>query len=116
MPIDVHAHYVPKRILDVLEAGGSRYGVEVVREEPSCKQCLRFETGMQIRPFFPRSRICRLDAPALCLLLRRYGHAAQLVFGARLEPFGAHCWVQLDDVAVDDADVRVRTYSPLLVV
>ena len=54
MPIDVHAHYVPKRILDVLEAGGSRYGVEVVREEPSCKQCLRFETGMQIRPFFPR--------------------------------------------------------------
>jgi aminocarboxymuconate-semialdehyde decarboxylase len=54
MPIDVHAHYVPKEILDVLTAGGSRYGVEVVTVQPSCAQCLKFESGLQVRPFFPR--------------------------------------------------------------
>ncbi len=54
MPIDVHAHYVPKAVLETLGRGGSRYGVKVVQDEPSCRQCLRFEHGLQVRPFFPR--------------------------------------------------------------
>lgn len=54
MAIDVHAHYVPKAVLEKLEAGGGRYGVKVVQDEPSCRQCLRFDHGLQVRPFFPR--------------------------------------------------------------
>lgn len=54
MAIDVHAHYVPKGILEKLEAGGARYGVKVVRDEPTCRPCLRFDHGLQVRPFFPR--------------------------------------------------------------
>ena len=54
MPIDVHAHYVPIKVLDVLQREGARYGVNVVEHEPTCQKCLRFEYGLQIRPFFPK--------------------------------------------------------------
>jgi aminocarboxymuconate-semialdehyde decarboxylase len=54
MPIDVHAHYVPLKVLDVLEREGARFGVNVVEHQPTCQKCLRFEYGLQIRPFFPK--------------------------------------------------------------
>ena len=51
MPVDVHAHFVPRDILDTLSARGVDYGVDLVETEPGC-QCCRFESGIQIRPFF----------------------------------------------------------------
>jgi aminocarboxymuconate-semialdehyde decarboxylase len=54
MPIDVHAHYVPPRLLEVLERQGARCGVSVVEHPPACQKCLRFENGLQVRPFFPK--------------------------------------------------------------
>jgi aminocarboxymuconate-semialdehyde decarboxylase len=54
MPIDVHAHYVPPRLVQALEQGGSDYGVNVLTLQPSCQKCLQFEYGLKIRPFFPR--------------------------------------------------------------
>jgi aminocarboxymuconate-semialdehyde decarboxylase len=53
MAIDVHAHYVPPRILEVLQQEGSRYGIAIEGHEPSC-QCLHFDYGLKCRPFFPR--------------------------------------------------------------
>jgi aminocarboxymuconate-semialdehyde decarboxylase len=66
MPIDVHAHYVPTRILDVLRDKGRDYGISVVDGAAACP-CLKFGHGLQARPFFPRllededRRIARLD-------------------------------------------------------
>jgi len=54
MPIDVHAHYVPLKILDVLEHEAARYGVGVAEHPPTCQKCLRFDHGLQIRPFFAK--------------------------------------------------------------
>jgi aminocarboxymuconate-semialdehyde decarboxylase len=54
MPIDCHAHYVPGKILELLAGESARYGVKVVEHEPSCRKCLRFEYGVQIRPFFAK--------------------------------------------------------------
>ena len=54
MPIDVHAHYVPLKLLERLEREGGRYGVSVVEHEPTCQKCLRFEYGLQVRPFFAK--------------------------------------------------------------
>ena len=69
-----------------------------------------------IRPFVRQARICRLDAPALCILFRRYGHDARLVFGVRLRPFAAHCWAQLDDAAIIEAPEDLRQYTPILAI
>jgi aminocarboxymuconate-semialdehyde decarboxylase len=54
MPVDVHAHYVPPKLIEVLEREGARYGVKVAEHEPTCQKCLRFEYGLQIRPFFAK--------------------------------------------------------------
>jgi len=54
MPIDVHAHYLPAKLLDIAEREGARYGVGVTVHEPTCQKCLRFEYGLQVRPFFPK--------------------------------------------------------------
>lgn len=51
MPVDVHAHLVPPAVLDALSAKGIDYGVDLVETEPGC-HCCRFESGMQVRPFF----------------------------------------------------------------
>jgi aminocarboxymuconate-semialdehyde decarboxylase len=52
MPIDVHAHYVPLRIMELLRSRGAEYGVAVTTQGPACAECLRFEYGLVVRPFF----------------------------------------------------------------
>ena len=54
MSIDVHAHYVPPGVIESLERDAGRYGINVVMHEPTCQKCLRFDYGLQVRPFFPR--------------------------------------------------------------
>jgi aminocarboxymuconate-semialdehyde decarboxylase len=52
MPIDVHAHYVPNRLIDTLEAHARDYGVSLIKTPPQC--ALHFDYGLKIRPFFPK--------------------------------------------------------------
>lgn len=68
------------------------------------------------RPWFPIKPICRLDAPALCLHLRRNGHPAQLIFGVTLERFAAHCWVQCEDRVMREPQETIAGYATILVV
>lgn len=49
--IDVHAHMVPPDVVDTLAARGRDFGIDLIETEPGC-HCCRFESGMQIRPFF----------------------------------------------------------------
>ena len=49
--IDVHAHLVPASAIDTLADRGRDFGIQLIETEPGC-HCCRFESGMQIRPFF----------------------------------------------------------------
>jgi aminocarboxymuconate-semialdehyde decarboxylase len=49
--IDVHAHLVPQEVVDILASRGRDFGIALVETEPGC-HCCRFESGMQVRPFF----------------------------------------------------------------
>ena len=66
MPIDVHAHYVPNRILEVLRDKGKDYGISVIDQTAGCP-CLNFNHGLKVRPFFARlledesARIAAMD-------------------------------------------------------
>ena len=53
MPVDVHAHYVPTQILEVLRDKGGDYGASVLDGAAACP-CLKFDHGLQARPFFAR--------------------------------------------------------------
>ena len=68
------------------------------------------------RPWFPVPPICRLDAAALCMFLWRNNQEADLVFGVRLQPFLAHCWVQHKETVLNEPFDKVRPYSHIMVV
>jgi aminocarboxymuconate-semialdehyde decarboxylase len=54
MPIDVHAHYVPPRLVETLETRAGEFGLSVVKHPPTCSCALHFDYGLKVRPFFPK--------------------------------------------------------------
>src|ERR1700680_870775 len=52
MPIDVHAHYVPHRVIATLEERAKDFGISLVKTPPQC--ALHFDYGLKVRPFFPK--------------------------------------------------------------
>lgn len=67
MVIDVHAHYIPPKIIEQLLIEGPNIGIDVKETEPQC-QCLHFHYGLKCRPFFKRlleSPLERLDSMQL---------------------------------------------------
>ena len=68
------------------------------------------------RALVPVARSCLLDSLALLDWLGDQAGPATLVFGARLDPFGAHCWLQTDRTLLTDAADTVRTFVPVLAV
>jgi hypothetical protein len=80
MPIDAHARYVPRPMLDVLERSGKRSGVEVIAPA-GCPSGVRFEHGSRER-FFEAP----LQAPGARIeRMHRIGLASEVaVDGCRL--------------------------------
>jgi hypothetical protein len=64
----------------------------------------------------PIPSVCLSDSIALLDLLARRGLAADLVFGVKLNPFAAHCWVQAGDVVLNETVECVRRHTEILVV
>jgi aminocarboxymuconate-semialdehyde decarboxylase len=97
MAIDAHAHYVPRRILDILEDRAGEFGLSLVKQ-PGCECAIHFDYGLKVRPFFPKlveEMGARLDA------MGRQGVDRQILslwadifgYGLPLEP--AARWHQL---------------------
>lgn len=59
---------------------------------------------------------CLVRALALFSVCRKQGIYPKLVFGVRLHPFGAHCWVQLGTRILVGNFEQTRLYTPILVV
>lgn len=70
----------------------------------------RFITARRLVPYAPN---CLTDSLALAGWLGRSG--ALLVFGVKLEPFSAHCWVQLGDLLLNDRVDTVAQFQPVRV-
>lgn len=65
------------------------------------------------RRFVPIQRNCLTDSIALLLWLERRGEGASFVFGVKLNPFGAHCWVQSDQLLLNDHLEHVERFTPV---
>lgn len=72
----------------------------------------RFLAARRLVPVPPN---CLSDSLALCLFLRRRGMACDLVIGAKLHPFGAHCWLQDGTSILNDTLGAARDFQPVLV-
>lgn len=67
------------------------------------------------RRWVPVKGNCLLDSLALITWLGDAGRKMELVFGAKLNPFGAHCWLQLDDLVLNDRLESVAAFTPVRV-
>lgn len=89
---------------------------------PVCAVGQRAETVRLARLFqrvaiwLPISRKCLVRSFVLLRFLQRSGLNARWVIGVRTWPFSAHCWLQIDDTALDDAWERLVVYEPILAV
>ena len=73
-----------------------------------------FSVFQTLRPYYPRPYLCLFDSLALVHFLARYGVYPQWVYAVKLDPFEAHCWVQADDVVVNDTLENVRDFTPIM--
>ena len=73
----------------------------------------RFQT---VRRWLPQMPNCLTDSLALLLFLKGHGASAELVFGAKLDPFAAHCWIQADDVLLNDRIDRIEGFATVGVI
>lgn len=73
-----------------------------------------FRVFQALRLYYPRSYLCLFDSLAFLYFLARYDVFPQWVYGVRVEPFSAHCWVQIADRVVNDIIDNVRGYTPIM--
>lgn len=96
MHIDMHAHYVPPRILMALEQDTSPYGVRL-EDAAAGGRCVHFDDGLVIRPFFPRI----LDLEERWREMARQGVDRQILsvwadlFGYQMPPEAGARWHRL---------------------
>ncbi|MGL3821886.1 lasso peptide biosynthesis B2 protein [Sphingopyxis sp. R3-92] len=64
----------------------------------------------------PVPQRCLIDALALDHILLSRGLRSTLVFGVRLAPFRAHCWLQNSSFVLTGTAAEARSYTPILVV
>lgn len=101
-----------------------------IRHQPIPELLARLESGSEVRTagmagpsaaarfaaarrFVPVPRNCLLDSVGLLLWLERGGERATLLFGVKLNPFGAHCWVQSGSLLLNDHVEHVERFTPV---
>jgi hypothetical protein len=73
-----------------------------------------FEVFTTLRPYYPRPYLCIFDSLALIHFMAQFDVFPCWVYGVKLEPFGAHCWVQVGNLVVNDMVDHVRQYTPIM--
>jgi hypothetical protein len=102
--IDIVAHW-RQRTPDIARSG------RATREMR--RQVIAFQF---LRPWFPREFRCLFDSLALLEMLAACHLRPSWVFGVRAEPFEAHCWLQQDDIVLNDFIDYVSGFTPILIV
>jgi hypothetical protein len=69
-----------------------------------------------LRPFFPRKYLCLFDSLALLEFFSRFALYPTWVFAVIPEPFEAHCWLQQEDVVLNDSVEEVTKFTPIMAI
>lgn len=100
-----------KRVRSRTEAGKFRH---IVFDLHKAKRLVR--DFLSLRPLFPRKYLCLFDSLALLEFLSMYGLHPSWVFGVQPDPFEAHCWLQYENVVLNDTMEVVSMYTPIMTV
>ncbi len=73
------------------------------------------EIFKNLRPlFFTAKDHCLFDSFALIEFLSSYDIYPNWVFGVKMSPFAAHCWVQQGDLLLNDSLDHINLFSPIM--
>jgi hypothetical protein len=67
------------------------------------------------RRLSPQRPVCLFDSLALAEFLAMNEFFPSLVFGVRMNPFSAHCWLQDAQTVLNDVIDNTSTYAPILI-
>ena len=70
----------------------------------------------RLSPWLPVDGPCFFRCQMLRAYLANLGHRVDWSFGVRTWPFHAHCWLQVEDMALDDEAERLAAYRPIMAV
>lgn len=104
-----------KKVLEGLQAARRfRTTSSAQREDFPERQILDASAAFRrARLYVPIDMRCLLDSIAMARFLLRRGIPAHIVFGVALDPFSAHCWVQVDDLVLNDSVGNVASHTPI---
>lgn len=74
------------------------------------------ETFRTLRSLFPRNYLCLYDSLALLEFLARFDVYPTWVFGIKLEPWVAHCWVQQGQFVFNEGVEEAAGYTPIMTI
>lgn len=101
------------RVLKNIMPGGRDGTIDAARREDVIFRAVRF---LSARKLVPIKRNCLLDSLSLLLWLGPRRSSLALLFGVKLDPFAAHCWVQTDDLVVNDRVETVAAFTPVRII
>ncbi len=70
----------------------------------------------ELRPWFIKKPICTLDSLIVIEFFARHGIYPEWIFGVQANPLQAHCWVQYEDLVVNDRKDVIGLYTPIMAV
>jgi hypothetical protein len=102
----------------VMEVQAAKRAVQATRDSPTLAE-LGKAIGVfrSIRPFvFEAKGQCLLHALSLMRFLLRRGLPTNWVFAVRTNPWGAHTWIQYENLILDSNPERVCEFTPILAI
>jgi hypothetical protein len=70
----------------------------------------------RLRRLFPTNHMCLFDSLALIQFLARYDIHPTWIFGVKLEPWQAHCWIQHGPFTFNERAEDVAGYTPIMAI
>lgn len=106
-----------QRIENTVGAVAKRKVRRIDRRSPDVERTRQLTAVFhQLRRLFPANRLCLFDSLALLEFLARYDIYPTWVFGVRLEPWSAHCWIQQGPFAFNEDVEQTSSYTPIMTV
>ena len=79
-------------------------------QEDRLERARRFAAA---RRLVPEERHCLIDSLALLQWLGPLRTSVRIVFGARLDPFAAHCWLEAGGMLLNDRLETIAQFTPV---
>jgi len=73
-------------------------------------------TFYKLRALFPFNYLCLFDSLALIEFLARHRIYPTWVFGVKLAPWAAHCWIQHDSFVFNEGVEEAARYTPIMAI